>query len=273
MYIKRLYVLRHLCCVMLFCVITVLVGIAFFCDTTFAKDTNIICPIMEDVISEEEETVSKIAVSANTNITQMVEEVNQSMFYEVILNEEYEEKEISSNKGSMKFSKAVTNNILYEIPIEKQISTSSLAIEDKTSDISVMTINEYNLQIKYGITEDELELFERIIQAEAGGQGLKGKILVANVILNRVHSKKFPNSIKGVIMAPGQFSPVSNGRIWTVRVDDETRKAVRKALDGEDYSQGALYFMARSASNPGNVTWFDRALTRLFRHGGHEFFK
>ena len=74
-------------------------------------------------------------------------------------------------------------------------------------------------------------------------------------------------------MAPGQFSPVSNGRIWTVRVDDETRKAVRKALDGEDYSQGALYFMARSASNPGNVTWFDRALTRLFRHGGHEFFK
>ena len=136
-----------------------------------------------------------------------------------------------------------------------------------------MSINEYNLKIKYGITEDELDLFERIIQAEAGGQDLKGKILVANVVLNRVKSPKFASNIKDVIMAKGQFSPVSNGRIWTVKVSDETREAARRALNGEDYSQGALYFMARSASSSNNVTWFDRALTRLFKHGGHEFFK
>jgi N-acetylmuramoyl-L-alanine amidase len=157
--------------------------------------------------------------------------------------------------------------------MEKQIKTQEVSIVDKTQAMSVMSINEYNLQIKYGITGEELDLLERIVQAEAGGEDLKGKILVANVILNRVHSSRFPNDIKSVIMAGRQFSPVSDGRLWTVTVSAETKEAVQRALDGEDYSQGALYFMARSAADPGNVTWFDRALTRLFRHGGHEFFK
>ena len=273
MYIKRLCNLKNLRFSLLFLFVMFFISIGCLNKVTFAKDNSVICPVMDEVISEEEETISKSAAVVNTDVTHMVEEVNQSKFYEVILNEKCEENEVSSHEGYVRFSKAVTNSVLYDIPIEKQISTSNLSIEDKTSDMSLMTINEYNLQIKYGITEEELEIFEKIVQAEAGGQGLKGKILVANVILNRVHSSKFPNNIKSVIMAPGQFSPVSNGRIWTVRVDDETRKAVRSALDGEDYSQGALYFMARSASSPGNVTWFDRALTRLFRYGGHEFFK
>lgn len=270
---KRLYNFKKYVRVMAISATTTLIGMVLACDNIYAKDSNVICPVMEEVISEEEEVVTKTTVNSNSNITQMVEEVNQSKFYEVILKEECEEKEMSSDKGYIKYSEAVTNNILFNVPIDEQIDTSNLVIEDKTQSISIMSINEYNLKIKYGISEDELELFERIIQAEAGGQDLKGKILVANVVLNRVKSPKFANNIKDVIMAKGQFSPVSNGRIWTVRVSDETREAARRALDGEDYSQGALYFMARSASSASNVTWFDRALTRLFKHGGHEFFK
>ena len=273
MYIKRLYDLKKGIGIVTIITIMTFGGIVLACDNIYAKDNNVICPIMEEVISEEEEIVAQKTVNMNTNVTQMVEEVNQSKFYEVILNEECEEKAISSDKGYIKYSEAVTNSVLFDVPIEEQIDTSSLEIQDKTQDISEMSINEYNLKIKYGITEDELDLFERIIQAEAGGQDLKGKILVANVVLNRVKSPKFASNIKDVIMAKGQFSPVSNGRIWTVRVSDETREAARRALNGEDYSQGALYFMARSASSSNNVTWFDRALTRLFKHGGHEFFK
>lgn len=273
MYTKRLYNFKKYVGIVTSVAIVAAVSVILACDNIYAKDSKVICPVMEEVISEEEEIVFKNTVNTNTNVTQMVEEVNQLKFYEVILNEECEEKEISSDKGYIKYAEAVTNNVLFDVPIEKQIDTSNLVIQDKTQSIAIMSINEYNLKIKYGILEDELELFERIIQAEAGGQDLKGKILVANVVLNRVKSHKFANNIRDVIMAKGQFSPVSNGRIWTVKVSDETREAARRALDGEDYSQGALYFMARSASSANNVTWFDRALTRLFKHGGHEFFK
>jgi N-acetylmuramoyl-L-alanine amidase len=259
-------------------IIKLLFGLLFFStvfmkqEAVYAKDKCIICPVKEEIISEEEEVIVTMA-STNGSVSQMIEEVNQNVFYETILNEEFEETEVSSNEGFKRYSDAVINNVLYDVPMEKQIKTQEVSIVDKTQAMSVMSINEYNLQIKYGITGEELDLLERIVQAEAGGEDLKGKILVANVILNRVHSSRFPNDIKSVIMAGRQFSPVSDGRLWTVTVSAETKEAVQRALDGEDYSQGALYFMARSAADPGNVTWFDRALTRLFRHGGHEFFK
>ena len=122
-------------------------------------------------------------------------------------------------------------------------------------------------------TDEEFRLYVALIYAEAQGEPYEGKVAVANVILNRIYSDEFPNNLYDVVYETRQFSPVSNGRIWTVKVSDETREAARRALNGEDYSQGALYFMARSASSSNNVTWFDRALTRLFKHGGHEFFK
>jgi N-acetylmuramoyl-L-alanine amidase len=152
-------------------------------------------------------------------------------------------------------------------------TSGTAIIQDKTKSLSVVGINEFNVKLKYGIKLSEMELFYKIVQAEAGCEDLKGKILVANVILNRVKSSKFPNTIRGVVMAPGQFQPVTNGKIYTVKVSSETRLAVTMALQGEDYSNGALYFMARSASSRGNVTWFDRALTRVVKHGNHEFFK
>ena len=121
------------------------------------------------------------------------------------------------------------------------------------------------------------EILERIVEAEAGDQDLEGRILVANVILNRVHSKHFPDTIKGVVFANRagryQFSPVSNGRYYRVTVSDKTKRAVKQALAGKDISKGALYFMCRSASDPKNVAWFDRDLTKVAQHGCHEFFK
>lgn len=123
----------------------------------------------------------------------------------------------------------------------------------------------------------ERQILERIVEAESGDQDLKGRILVANVILNRVKSRHFPDSIQGVVFAHRgsryQFSPVQNGRYYQVTVTSKTREAVRKALDGVDYSKGALYFMCRSASDPSNVTWFDRSLTKVKEYGCHEFFR
>lgn len=137
-------------------------------------------------------------------------------------------------------------------------------------------IREEERQRKQRIREkrrEERQILERIVEAEAGDQDLKGRILVANVILNRVRSERFPNSVKGVVFAHNQFSPVQNGSYYRVSVSEKTKTAVKKAMAGVDYSKGALYFMCRSASNPSNVAWFDRALTKVKEYGCHEFFR
>ena len=122
------------------------------------------------------------------------------------------------------------------------------------------------------VSDEDYQVLLRIVQAEAGVCDEKGKILVADVIINRVLSGKFPGSVKGVVYQGSQFQPVSNGRINSVKVTAETIRCVDRALDGEDYSNGALYFMNRKASGR-KAGWFDSRLTYLFAHGGHEFFK
>ena len=127
------------------------------------------------------------------------------------------------------------------------------------------------------VSADDRLILERIVEAEAGGEDHKGKVLVANVVLNRVKSKEFPSNIKDVVFANNgrtyQFSPISDGRYYTVTVSEDTKSAVDDALNGYDYSMGALYFMERSIADSHNVSWFDNCLTRLFRYHCHEFYK
>ena len=101
--------------------------------------------------------------------------------------------------------------------------------------------------------------------------------MVANVILNRLNSDKFPDSVSEIVFQQEngitQFSPVSDGSYDRVQISEETVRAVGRALDGEDISEGALYFAARDYADNKRMRWFDEKLTLLFRHGGHEFFK
>lgn len=96
------------------------------------------------------------------------------------------------------------------------------------------------------------------------------------MVLNRVECESFPDSVSDVIFQKSngvaQFSPVSDGRFYKVKISDATKQAVDKALEGEDYSQGALYFAARKYADSKNMQWFDESLVFLFEHGGHEFF-
>lgn len=128
----------------------------------------------------------------------------------------------------------------------------------------------------YPLEETDYEALLRIVQAEAGCEDEKGKMLVAGVILNRVESKKFPNTVTEVVFQQEngvyQFSPVANGTYYSVSISEDTREAVAHVLQGEDVTQGALYFAARKYAEPEKMKWFDTSLTRLFQHGGHEFF-
>ena len=121
-------------------------------------------------------------------------------------------------------------------------------------------------------TEEDYQVLLRIVQAEAGICDEKGKILVANVIINRVLSDEFPDSVKAVVYEPSQFQPVSNGAINSARVTAETIECVNRAREGEEYYNGALSFMNRKGSGSA-ASWFDRHLNYLFSHDGHEFFR
>lgn len=129
----------------------------------------------------------------------------------------------------------------------------------------------------YDLDESDLEVLLRIVEAEAGCEDEDGKLLVANVVLNRVNSDKFPETVTDVVFQQEkgvtQFSPVANGSYYRVRISEETVNAVERALMGEDISDGALYFAARKYADSEKMKWFDENLTFLFSHGGHEFFK
>lgn len=155
---------------------------------------------------------------------------------------------------------------------EQRILTYNVLNKEYSETSDVVSVADITM-----ISQDDYNNLLRIVEAEAGGEDEKGKILVANVVMNRVESEDFPDNITEVIFQKEngvtQFSPVANGRFWKVTVSDATIEAVNKALCGEDYSQGALYFAARKYADSDNMRWFDERLEFLFEHGGHEFFK
>ena len=110
----------------------------------------------------------------------------------------------------------------------------------------------------------------------AGTEDIKGRVLVANVIMNRISNDEFPDTVTDVVWdqryGVPQFSPTYDGKIYEVTVTDETKEAVKQALEGVDYSEGALFFIQRSAAEKHNVNWFDKDLKRLFKYGVHEFY-
>lgn len=122
------------------------------------------------------------------------------------------------------------------------------------------------------VSEYEYQILLHIVAAEAGGCDIKGQILVANVIMNRVENKSFPDSVEAVVFQKNQFSPVLAGTLWNSHVTDSVVEAVNRALAGEDYSQGALFFSARARLGDDSMSWFDNNLNWLFEHDGHEFY-
>lgn len=118
---------------------------------------------------------------------------------------------------------------------------------------------------------DVLYWLSRIISAESKGEPLAGQIAVGNVVLNRVASSQFPNSVYGVIFdsANGvQFTPVAIGTIYEVPTEQSVI-AAKLVLEGADTAGGSLYFFAPALSQG---TWIRE--NRIYSHtiGNHRFY-
>jgi len=118
----------------------------------------------------------------------------------------------------------------------------------------------------HGLSDGEYTALCKMVQAEAGGEGLVGKKLVANVILNRVKSYAWPNTVCGVVSQPGQFSPFANGRFQIAIPDRETVAAVNAALDGENNAVNITYFKSVKSTQ----VWSNKVLA--FTYGKHLFY-
>lgn len=116
---------------------------------------------------------------------------------------------------------------------------------------------------------DDAERLMRIAMAEAEGESTAGKALVMLVVLNRVWSDEFPDTIEEVIFQPGQFSVTEEGgRYYTTEPDEGCREALYLVNMGWDESQGALYFESCKSDS-----WHSRNLEYLFQEGNHRFYR
>ena len=120
-------------------------------------------------------------------------------------------------------------------------------------------------------SSDELYWLSRIINAEAGGESMKGKMAVGNVVMNRVAHPSYPNTIYGVIFDRKygtQFTPAANGTIYRTPNADSIR-AAKMCLEGYSLSDDMLFFLnPRIASS----LWIVRARTPVMSIGNHDFY-
>ena len=162
---------------------------------------------------------------------------------------------------------AIQNEVVTEDNVETEIPTEETAEQVVMEEIpEALTGNSFSLE------DQEYQVLLKIVEAETGCEDTEGRMLVANVVMNRVRNGNFPNTVTEVVYqrqdGTAQFSPVSDGRIDTVNVSQGTIDAVARVMNGEDISQGALFFRSvRSRSG-----WFDQKLSRVLEHGNHIFY-
>lgn len=139
---------------------------------------------------------------------------------------------------------------------------NSMSLDNRpVQEVQVMTWmpEDIDEEIRLG----EMEMVSILVQAEAGNQGLKGMQLVADVILNRVDSGKFPNSIEEVIYQDHQFGPIVTGTYnqaaW--EMSENAYRAVEMEWNRENrLDQNILYFNTEPSSGKNH-----------FKYGGHYF--
>ncbi|WP_246369676.1 cell wall hydrolase [Saccharibacillus deserti] len=123
----------------------------------------------------------------------------------------------------------------------------------------------------YALADEEVLLLERIVMAEAEGEPYAGKVAVANVVLNRLRSANYPDTIRDVIYQRYQFSPVQNGRFDRVVPSGDSVKAVAEALNGrKEVPDDTYYFVSLELATDMTVP---NTRTPVKKIGHHTFFK
>lgn len=182
-------------------------------------------------------------------------------------NKDKENKDKNENKDIAKAG----GGDLEKQPVSKPVVTQSTP-QPKPQINTYQQRPAQNQNLSRGYSRDDVYWLARIIHAESEGESFIGKIAVGSVILNRVKSPDFPNSIYGVIFDKQygytQFSPVLDGRIYNTP-DNESYRAAQAAIDGQRPVGPALYFLNPSKSQN---FWIPNNRQYMMSLGQHQFY-
>ncbi|AZN40911.1 spore cortex-lytic enzyme [Paenibacillus albus] len=110
-----------------------------------------------------------------------------------------------------------------------------------SSNTNAGTTTDMNKSNSLGLSANDLKLMANAVYGESRGEPYIGQVAVAAVILNRVKSPSFPNTVSGVIFQPGAFTAVADGQIW-LTPNENAKKAVQDAINGMDPTGGCIYY-------------------------------
>ncbi len=132
--------------------------------------------------------------------------------------------------------------IVYIISLNVNSLGEEIILSIKNKIFAVVT-DESSTSTNIPAGDDMVNLLARLVNGEARGEPYEGQVAVAAVILNRVKSPKFPNTIASVIYQKSQFSCVTDGQ-FNEPIDENSTvyKAAQEAMNGSDPTNGALYF-------------------------------
>lgn len=161
---------------------------------------------------------------------------------------------------------SIDGTAVFPVEVVAKIFNLDTAYDSEDGNYDLSTVNKSILSSgEEFYNEEDLNWLSRIITAEAGNQPLLGQIAVGNVVMNRVASPRFANTVKGVIFQEGQFDPVRTGGI-NMQPFDSCVVAAKLALEGYNVVGNALFFQQ---SAYGDMAEYASLISKI---GAHYFF-
>ena len=240
-------------------------GMNSLLDSNVSADNELEPKLSQTVVAE---TVSSTVTNSSNKLNPVLKP-HKLKYLPAISNEGMIEplNVVTEEKPSLEETKEVS---VVEKPIEKKeekVDSPKKEVLKKEAEKQSEEMPVDSLDV-FQYTDEEFNILAKIIHAEAGAEPYEGKVAVGAVVLNRVKHEKFGDSIEGVVMAKGQFEPVSNGRYSKSVPSREDYSAALDALNGVDPTKGATYFYAPSLTKN---TWHE-TLNYLTTIGNHRFF-
>ncbi|WP_212925621.1 spore cortex-lytic enzyme [Oceanobacillus sp. J11TS1] len=121
-----------------------------------------------------------------------------------------------------------------------------------------------SVNVPQGYSNNDIQLMANAVYGEARGEPYEGQVAVAAVILNRLNSPLFPDTLSGVIFEPRAFTAVADGQIW-LEPNEKAREAVLDAINGWDPSGNALYYFNPDTATSGWI-WTRPQIKTIGKH-------
>jgi len=207
---------------------------------------------LEQIVSEEDEIIASLVISKES---QRYNEYIEFQSYTKAENT-VETKKMIKMEGD-------------EIPISTSEQLDNVSFDAK--DLGVEAT-----RLPISISQKDYDVLLKIVEAEAGGEDLFLRTLIANVVINRMQNDYYPNTIEEVVFQNDgktyQFSPIKDQRYFKVIVSETTITAVKQALAGYDNSDGALAFVDPSNTSVKVMSWFNNNLDFVLSYGDVSFY-